>query len=101
MTTIVLLACVALQNEPSGAPEQLMLYRLAHRYNQPSQVDAPLESLGLVSSNFATLYCAAFVQLHRCVESGRGYESVHQGLLRLSGAGGAAKAADHLKALAT
>jgi len=80
MNTIVLLACIAFQGEPSGTPEQLMLYKLAHRYNQPSQVDAPLESMGLASSNFATRYCAVLVQLHRCVESGRGYESAYQGL---------------------
>ena len=88
MNTIVWLACVVFQGEPAGTPEQLMLYKLAHRYNQPSQVDAPLESMGLASSNFATRYCAVLVQLHRCVESGRGYETAYQGLLRLSGAGG-------------
>jgi hypothetical protein len=100
MNTVVLLACVAFQSDPSGTPEQLMLYKLARRYNQPSQVDAPLESMGLASSNFATRYCAALVQLHRCVESGRGYESAYQRLLRLSGSAGPERAADHLKALA-
>jgi len=100
MHPIVFLACVAFQGEPSGTPEQLMLYKLAHRYNQPSQVDASLESLGLASSNFATRYCAALVQLHRCVESGRGYESAYQGLLRASGSVGTGRAAEHLKALA-
>jgi hypothetical protein len=96
---IVLLACVAFQSEPSGTPEQLMLYKLAHHYNQPSQVDASLESMGLVSSNFATRYCAALVQLHRSLESGRGYECAYQSLLRLACAGPAG-ASEHLKALA-
>src|SRR6185295_1701872 len=100
MIAAALLVSLLAQDEPAGTPEQLLHYRLARHYAQPSQVDAAQEAAGLASCSFSTRYCAALVQLSRCVDTGRGYENACQSLLRLSCAGGPPGAADHLKALA-
>jgi hypothetical protein len=100
MSLLAAALVLLLQIDPSGTPEQLLLYKLAKAYGSPSGLDPSVEAMGLASPRFATRYIASLLLIQQCYESGRGFESAYNALLKLPGSGSPGNI-EHLRALAS
>ena len=90
---------VLAQVEPTGTPEQLLRYRLAEAVRSSTAPDPSVEARGLASLSLPSRYLATLLLVRECTETGRGFESTYNALIRLS-TSASGKDVEHLRALA-
>lgn len=92
----VALALAALQADPAD-----LAGRIARGFAEPDRVAAADEAAARSSPAFGPRYAVLLLDLHRCVERGRGYEGVYRSLVQFNTSGGPAGAGDLVRSLST
>lgn len=91
----VAVAFLLAQSDPGALAE-----RIARGLSDPDRVSAADESAARTSSAFGPRFAVLLLDLHRCVDRGRGYPAVYRSLTRFSTDGAPAGMAEVVRGLA-